>query len=145
MGNIAQANDFSNREMKLEELMKTPMIGESELAQYWRVDEQTIYAKSKPSDRTIETISANVALVKSLNDHVPVKLIITIAKSKVPPKAVRELAEKEVPLTYSAMAMIAPSRLTGFIINLIYGLKKPPIPMKTFATFEEAEKWIKEI
>lgn len=131
--------------MKLEELMKTPMIGESELAQYWRVDESTIYAKSKPTDRTVETISSNVALVKSLNNQVPVKLIITIAKSKVPPKAVRELAEKEVPLTYSAMAMIAPSRLTGFIINLIYGLKKPPIPMKTFATFEEAEKWMKEI
>lgn len=128
--------------MKLEELIQTPVIGESELARYWRVDEHTIYAESKPTNRTVETIASNVALVKSLNDHQPVKLIISIAKSPVPDKATRELAAKELPLTYAAMAMIAPNKLTGFIINLIYGLKKPPIPMKTCASFEDAHRWI---
>ena len=128
--------------MKLEELIQTPMIGESELAKYWRVDPNTIYAESKPSNRTVETIASNVALVKSLNESKPVKLIISIAKSPVPDKATRELAAKELPLTYSAMAMIAPNKLTGFIINLIYGMKKPPVPMKTFSNFEEAHRWI---
>lgn len=128
--------------MDLNTLIKGPLIGESELAKYWRIDERTIYAASKPSDRTVETIASNVALVKSLNGQQPVKLIITIAKSSVPDKATRELAAKELPLTYSAMAMIAPNKLTGFIINLIYGMKKPPIPMKTFSNFEDALKWI---
>ena len=131
--------------MKLEELIQTPMIGESELAKYWRVDSQIVYAESKPCSRTVETIAANVALVKSLNDYKPVKLIISIAKSPVPDKATRELAAKELPLTYSAMAMIAPNKLTGFIINLIYGMKKPPIPMKTFSNFEDAHRWISGI
>jgi hypothetical protein len=128
--------------MKLEELTQTPMIGESELAKYWRIAPDTIYAESKSTNRTVETIASNVALVKSLNDHNPVKLIISITKSPVPDKATRELAAKELPLTYSAMAMIAPNKLTGFIINLIYGMKKPPIPMRTFSNFEEAHRWI---
>ncbi len=128
--------------MKLEELTQKPVIGESELAKYWRVDSTTIYAESKPAKRTVETIASNVALVKSLNGNKPVKLIITIAKSAVPDKETRALAAKELPLTYSAMAMIAPNKLTGFIINLIYGMKKPPVPMKTFASFEEAHQWI---
>lgn len=131
--------------MKLETLIQHPSIGESELATYWRVDADTIYAASKPTNRTLETIASNVALVKSLNDGKPVKLIISIAKSAVPDKATRELAAKELPLTYSAMAMIAPNKLTGFIINLIYGLKKPPIPMKTFSDFEAAQRWISGI
>ena len=131
--------------MKLEELIQTPIIGESELAKYWRVAPDIIYAESKPSNRTVETIASNVALVKSLNEFNPVKLIISIAKSPVPDKATRELAAKELPLTYSAMAMIAPNKLTGFIINLIYGMKKPPIPMKTFSNFEDAQRWISGI
>ena len=128
--------------MKFEELIQTPTIGESALAKYWKVNADTIYAASKPTNRTVETIASNVALVKSLNDNKPVKLIISIAKSPVPDKATRELAAKELPLTYSAMAMIAPNKLTGFIINLIYGMKKPPIPMKTFSNFEDARDWI---
>lgn len=131
--------------MKLEELIQNPMIGESELAKYWRIDSGTIYALSKPSNRTVETIASNVTLVKALNDQNPVKLIISIAKSPVPDKATRELAAKELPLTYSAMAMIAPNKLTRFIINLIYGIKKPPIPMKTFSNFEDAHCWISKL
>lgn len=131
--------------MELQELMQTPVIGESELAKYWRITPDIIYAESKPTNRNVETIASNVALVKSLNDHKPVKLIISIAKSPVPDKATRELAAKELPLTYSAMAMIAPNKLTGFIINLIYGMKKPPIPMKTFSNFEDARDWISKL
>lgn len=136
---------MNGQKMKLEELIQHPSIGESELATYWRVDADTIYAASKPTDRTLETIASNVALVKSLCENKPVKLIISIAKSAVPDKPTRELAAKELPLTYSAMAMIAPNKLTGFIINLIYGLKKPPIPMKTFSDFEAAQRWISGI
>ncbi len=131
--------------MQLQELLQTPVIGESELAKYWRVTPDVIYAESKPTARTVETIASNVALVKSLNDDKPVKLIISIAKSPVPDKATRELAAKELPLTYAAMAMIAPNKLTRFIINLIYGMKKPPIPMKTFSNFKDACNWISKL
>lgn len=131
--------------MELQELLQTPMIGESVLAKYWRVAPDVIYAESKPTARTVETIASNVALVKSLNDNNPVKLIISIAKSSVPDKATRELAAKELPLTYAAMAMIAPNKLTGFIINLIYGMKKPSIPMKTFSNFKDARNWISKL
>ncbi len=137
---------IANRQnMTLEELTQGPPVGESELATYWRIDADTIYAASKPTNRTVETIASNVALVKSLNNNKPVKLIISIAKSAVPDKPTRELAAKELPLTYAAMAMIAPNKLTGFIINLIYGMKKPPIPMKTFSDFEAAQRWISKV
>lgn len=95
--------------MELQELVQTPMIGESELAKYWRVAPDIFYAASKSTARRVETIASNVAFVKSMNDNKPVKLIISIAKSPVPDKATRELAAKELPLTYAAMAMIAPN------------------------------------
>lgn len=126
----------------LKNLLETQSIGESRLATYWEVEPGIFYAASKSTDRTVESIGENVALVKSLNQHKPVKLIIQIAKSKVPDKATRAFAAKELPLTYSAMAMITSNKLAGFIINLIYGLKKPPIPIKSFSTFEEAYNWI---
>ncbi len=126
----------------LNDLLETPAIGESDLATYWEVEPGVFYAASKSTDRTIESIRENVALVKSLNQQKPVKLIIQIAKSKVPDKATRAFAAKELPLTYSAMAMITSNKLAGFIINLIYGLKKPPIPIKSFTSYEEAYAWI---
>lgn len=131
--------------MRLEELLQTPMIGESELAKYWRVTPDIVYAESKSTARTIETIASNVALVKSMNDNKPVKLIISIAKSPVPDQATRELAAKELPLTYAVMAIIAPNKLIGFIINLVYGMKKPPIPMKTFSNFKDARNWLSKL
>lgn len=132
-------------ERNLTEIMSVQPAGESELATYWWVDEHTLYAKSKPTDRTVKTISENVALVKGLHEQQPVKLIISIAKSKVPDKETRDLAAKELPLTYSAMAMITSSKLAGFIINLIYGMKKPPIPIRVFRSFETAQQWISTI
>lgn len=131
--------------MKLETLLLEPCIGESALARYWRVSEDLLYADSKPAVRTVQTISDNIRLVHELSENQPVKLIITIAKSPVPDKETRDFVAKQLPQVYSAMAMIAPNKLTGFIINLIYGLKKTPIPMKTFSNFEDAEKWILSI
>lgn len=129
----------------LREVLQQPLLGESQIASYWEVEQGIFYALSKPIDRTSENIAENVALVKSLNGHEPVKLIIQIAKSKVPDKATRDLAARELPLTYSAMAMITSNRLAGLIINFIYGLKKPPIPIKSFANYEDAYVWISRL
>lgn len=129
----------------LEELLKTENIGETPLAKYWWLDEKVLYAHSKSTNRNIETVSENIAFVKSQNDNKPVKLVITIANSGMPDKATRDFVARELPNVYSAMAMLAPSKLTGFIVNVIYGLKKPPIPMRTFTDIDKAYKWITEL
>jgi hypothetical protein len=42
------------------------------------------------------------------------------------------------------MAMFSKPCLSNFIMNLLFSLKKPPIPMKTFMDDKEARKWLEQ-
>ncbi|HET6992984.1 MAG TPA: hypothetical protein VFJ43_16750 [Bacteroidia bacterium] len=42
------------------------------------------------------------------------------------------------------MAMVSGSALGKLIMNLIFGLQKPSIPMKTFSNEKDAINWLKQ-
>jgi len=116
---------------------------EGEIATYW-MEEGVLVSLSKPIKRTVDLIRNNVALVKSITDNKPVPLLIYLSKSPVPDKATRQYSTEQLPVIYSAMAMISAPGLSKLIMNILFRLKPPPIPMKSFTDENEAKKWLKQ-
>lgn len=118
-------------------------IFEGQIATYW-FDEGILVSLSKGIKRTVENITGNVALVKQITDSKPVPLLIYLSNSPVPDATTRKLSTEMLPVIYSAMAMISKPGLSKFIMNILFNLKPPPIPMKSFTNDKEAKAWLKQ-
>ena len=118
-------------------------IYKGEIADYW-FDEGILISLSKSVKRTVENISGNVALVKQITDNKPVPLLIYISSSPVPDKATRKYSTEQLPVIYSALAMVSKPGLSKFIMNILFSLKPPPIPIKSFTDDNEAKEWLKQ-
>jgi len=116
---------------------------EGEIASYW-FDDGILISLSKNPKRTVENISTNVALVKEITGNRRVPLLIYLSNSPVPDKETREFSTKQLPLVYSAMAMVSKPGLSKFIMNILFALKPPPIPMKSFTDDAAAKEWLKQ-
>lgn len=114
---------------------------EGEIATYW-FDDTILVSLSKSPKRTVENISGNVALVKKITNNTPVPLLIYLSDSPVPDKATRQFSTTHIPVIYSAMAMVSKPGLSKFIMNILFSLKPPPIPMKSFSDDKEAKEWL---
>jgi hypothetical protein len=119
-------------------------IWEGNIATYWFDDTGILVSLSKSTVRTVETISSNVALVRSITNNTPVPLLIYLANSPIPDKQTRKFSTEQVPKIYSAMAMVCKPGLSKFIMNILFGLKPPPIPMKSFTDDSSAREWLKQ-
>ena len=118
-------------------------IFKGEIATYW-IDEGVLVSLSKSPKRTVENISANVALVKEITNNKRMPLLIYLSNSPVPDKETRKFATEQLPVIYSAMAMVSKPGLAKFIMNILFSLKKPPIPMKSFSDHKEAKEWLRQ-
>lgn len=118
-------------------------IFEGEIATYW-FERGILISLSKSIKRTVENITGNVALVKKISGNKPVPLLIYLTNSPVPDKATRQFSTTQLPVIYSAMAMVSKPGLAQFIMNLLFRFKKPPIPMKSFTNDAEAKEWLKQ-
>jgi hypothetical protein len=118
-------------------------IWKGEIADYW-LNDGILISLSKNPKRTVENISANVALVKNITNNKKVPLLIYLSNSPVPDKATRKFATEQLPVIYSAMAMVSKPGLSKFIMNILFALKPPPIPMKSFTDDKEAKEWLKK-
>ncbi|MDP4284036.1 MAG: STAS/SEC14 domain-containing protein [Bacteroidota bacterium] len=118
-------------------------IYEGEIATYW-FDEGILVSLSKSPKRTVANITGNVALVKSISGNKRVPLLIYLSGSPVPDKETRKFASEQLPIIYSAMAMISKPGLSKFIMNILFNLKPPPIPMKSFTNDETAKEWLRQ-
>lgn len=116
-------------------------IYEGEIATYW-FDEGILVSLSKSPKRTVENISGNVALVKKITGNKKVPLLIYLSNSPVPDKETRKFSTEKIPEIYSAMAMVSKPGLAKFIMNILFSLQKPPIPMKSFSNDVDAKKWL---
>jgi hypothetical protein len=47
-----------------------------------------------------------------------------------------------LPIIYKAMAMVSKPGLANLIMNILFSLKPPPIPLKGFTDDQEAMKWL---
>jgi hypothetical protein len=118
-------------------------VYEGEIATYW-FDDGILVSLSKSPRRTVANITANVALVKQITNNKRVPLLIYLSKSPVPDKETREFSTTQLPVIYSAMAMVSKPGLAQFIMRILFQLKPPPIPMKSFSNDLEAKEWLKK-
>ncbi|MGF6929129.1 hypothetical protein QFZ48_004629 [Chitinophaga sp. W2I13] len=118
-----------------------PLI-EGEIADYYYDSTGILYSYSKSTLRTVENISRNIALVKQITGNKKVPLLIYLSNSPVPDKATRKFSTEQLPHVYSAMAMVSKPGLSKLIMNILFKLKTPPIPMKSFTNDAEAKEWL---
>jgi hypothetical protein len=121
---------------------KNIQLIEGEIADYWYAPEGILYSYSKNPKRTIQNITANIALVKSITNNKRVPLLIYLSESPVPDKATRNFSTEQLPQVYSALAMVSKPGLAKFIMNILFQLKPPPIPMKSFTDDLKAKEWL---
>ncbi len=114
-----------------------------EIADYW-YNEGILYSYSKSILRTVDLIARNVELVKNITGGKPVPLLIYLTNSPVPDKATRKFSTEKLPEIYTAMAMVSKPGLAKFIMNILFALKSPPIPMKSFTDDKEASAWLQQ-
>jgi hypothetical protein len=120
-----------------------PLI-KGEIADYWLSDDGLLYSYSKSPVRTVKNITENIHLVKQITGNKKVPLLIYLSNSPVPDKETRKFSTEQLPNVYTAMAMVSKPGLSKFIMNLLFSLKKPPIPMKSFTDDQEAKEWLKQ-
>ncbi len=113
-----------------------------EIADYYLDNNGILYSYSKSILRTVENISNNVALVKRITGNKKVPLLIYLKNSPVPDKATRKFSTEQLPNIYTAMAMVSKPGLAQFIMKILFKLKPPPIPMKSFTDDKEAKAWL---
>ncbi|MBN8836416.1 MAG: STAS/SEC14 domain-containing protein [Sphingobacteriia bacterium] len=117
-------------------------IIEGEIADYYFDDSGILVSLSKNVLRTVENIGNNVELVKQITKNKKVPLLIYLTKSPVPDKATQKFSAEQLPIVYTAMAMVSKPGLTSFIMKLLFRFKQPPIPMKGFTNEAEAKEWL---
>jgi hypothetical protein len=113
-----------------------------EIADYYLDNDGILYSYSKSILRTVDNIAGNVALVKQITGNKKVPLLIYLKNSPVPDKATRKFSTEQLPNIYTAMAMVSKPGLAQFIMKILFKLKSPPIPMKSFADDKEAREWL---
>ncbi len=116
---------------------------EGEIATYW-LDNGMLISLSKNPRRTVANITGNVALVKQITGNKPVPLLIYLSNSPVPDKETRQFSTTQLSVIYSAMAMVSKPGLSKFIMNILFRLKPPPIPMKSFTDDLSAKQWLQQ-
>ena len=90
----------------------------------------------------MKNISENIVLVKQITGGKKVPLLIYLSNSPVPDKATRKFSTEQLPHVYSAMAMVSKPGLAKLIMNILFRVKTPPIPMKSFSDDREAKEWL---
>lgn len=113
-----------------------------EIADYWYAPDGILFPYSKNPKRTIKNITENIALVKSITNNKVIPLLIYLSDSPVPDKATRTFAAEQLPNVYKAMAMVSKPGLSKFIMNILFRLKPPAIPMKSFTDDQKAREWL---
>lgn len=118
-----------------------PGLIPGEIADY-RYTDGILYSYSKSPKRTVKNISENIALVRKITGNKKVPLLIYLCDSPVPDKETRKFSTEQLPSVYTAMAMVSRPGLSRLIMNILFRLKPPPIPMKSFTNDVEAKEWL---
>jgi hypothetical protein len=118
-------------------------IFRGEIADYW-LEDGILVSLSKSPKRTVENITGNIALVRSITNNKKVPLLIYLSNSPIPDKETQKFASKQLPEVYTAMAMVSKPGLASLIMTILFRFKAPPIPMKNFTDDKEAKDWLKQ-
>ena len=117
---------------------------EGEIADYLLTDTGILISYNKRILRTVENISANVALVKKITNNKKVPLLIYLKNSPVPDKETRKFSTEQLPQIYTAMALVSKPGLSQLIMKIMFKFQNPPIPIKSFTDDQKARAWLTE-
>ncbi len=112
-----------------------------EIASYW-FDNGILVSLSNNRQRTVANITSNIALIKEITSNTKVPLLVYLKNSPIPDKETRKFSAEQLPDLYTAMAMVSKPGLAKFIMNILFKLKPPPIPMKSFTDDKAAKEWL---
>lgn len=115
----------------------------SELGTYWFDETGILKSLSNNTRRTLENTGRNFELVRKISGGQKVCHMVYLVNSPKPDKATLRYVAQELPGVYKAMAIISKSGLGKIVMNIIFRLNPPTIPMKTFADEDEAIEWLK--
>ncbi|MEI6946022.1 STAS/SEC14 domain-containing protein [Paraflavisolibacter sp. H34] len=118
-------------------------VFEGAIATYW-IEDGILVSLSKSPKRTVQNISENIALVRQITNNTKMPLLIYLAPSPVPDKETRQFSTEQLPHVYKAMAMVSKPGLAKLIMNILFRLKPPPIPMKSFSDDRAAKEWLRQ-
>ncbi|MGI8635902.1 MAG: STAS/SEC14 domain-containing protein [Segetibacter sp.] len=118
-------------------------IFEGEIADYW-LDDGILVSLSKSPKRTVENITGNIALVRSITNNRKVPLLIYLSNSAIPDKETRKFSSEQLPNIYTAMAIVSKPGLASLIMNVLFKFKAPTIPIRNFTDDKEAKEWLKQ-
>jgi len=122
--------------MSKEELVR------GEIADYTMGEDGILTAYSHSTLRTVENITRNLSLVKTITGGKRVPLLLFLVSSPMPDKETRRLSAKIVTENYSAMAMVCRPGLGALVLRAIFGLKSAPIPTRIFTNADQARTWL---
>ncbi|MFI5141060.1 MAG: STAS/SEC14 domain-containing protein [Bacteroidia bacterium] len=125
----------------MKSLNNIPLI-KGTIADYKLDNDGILYSYSKNLPRTVKNISENIALVKQITGNKKAPLLIYLCKTPVPDKETRKFSAEQLPNVYTAMAMVSKPGLSKLIMNVLFKLKTPPIPMKSFTDDVQAREWL---
>jgi hypothetical protein len=117
---------------------------ESGIARY-HFEQDVLISQSFPVQRTVENLTSNAELIRSITNNKPTKVLVILCKSPVPDKAARNLSARLVPELYSAMAMVSKPGLAQFVMRMVFAFSNPGIPIKIFSNQQDALKWLTDI
>ncbi len=117
-------------------------VHDTPIAVTWLHPDGILISRSKPVRRTVENLTENLTVVRRITGGRRMPLLVVLADSPVPDTAARRFSAEQVPLAYSAMAMVSPPGLSQLIMKLVFRLQSPPIPMRSFSNGEEARRWL---
>ncbi|MCB9447157.1 MAG: STAS/SEC14 domain-containing protein [Flavobacteriales bacterium] len=116
---------------------------ETELSTYWFEPDGLLISLSKPPKRTLTNTNENFELVARITNQTKVPMLVYICNSPVPDKATRQFVARKLPDVYKAMAMVSGGALGKLIMNMIFSINPPSIPMRSFSDEEKAREWLR--
>lgn len=118
-------------------------IYESAIQQSWIDDDGILVSLSKSVTRTVENVKGNYELVSKITNGKPIPVIVFLTNSKKPSKETRDYVNSVLPKMYKAMAIVSNSGVGEFVMNFLFRMSKPVIPMKVFRDEKSAREWLR--
>lgn len=113
-----------------------------ELADYSMGTDGILTAYSHSTRRTVESVTRNLALVKTITGGKRVPLLLFVVDSPVPDAETRRFSAKKVGENYCAMAMVCRPGLGALVLRMVFGMKSSPIPTRIFTDPDKAKNWL---
>lgn len=124
------------------EMNMSPEQIETDIATYW-LEDGILVSRSKSVRRTVDNLRESHKIIKQMTGGKKLPHLVFLTRSAVPDKDAREFSTASLPDLYTAMALVSNGGLGTFIMNLLFKMKPPTVPMRSFSNEADAREWLK--